>query len=276
MRTKRYKKLITLILVVVFLTVFCYWQNNGIEVTDYVYKTKKIGSSLDGFRIAHISDLHNKEFGKSNKRLLEILRKQKPNIIVITGDLVDRRRTDIAAALRFIKGASELAPIYYVTGNHEYALKQQELAELMLGMEEYHVRISDNKIYHLEQEKEGGFYLIGLCELNLSDGTLTKLCSNVSKDKLQILLAHEPQYIRNYEQSGVDLVLAGHTHGGQFRLPFLGGLVAPDQGMLPKYTSGAHSFHNTTIIISRGLGNSTVPLRLFNRPELVMVTLKKE
>ncbi len=272
----RFKRWSISILMVGFLIVFCMWQNNDIVITEYRYKTKKINETLDGFRIAQISDLHNKEFGRRSSRLLKSLSKTKPDIIVITGDLVDRRRTDMKAALEFIKGASQLAPIYYVTGNHEYSLESREWDTLMQGLERYQVRVLDNRIYHLEKDKEGSFYLVGLSEINLTDDTLKTLCSYADEDKLQVVLAHEPQYIHNYSQSEADIVLAGHAHGGQFRVPFLGGLVAPGQGLFPKYTSGVHRIGHTTLIISRGLGNSSVPLRLWNRPEIVIVTLIKE
>ncbi len=269
------KKWMIPILMVIFLFVFCIWQNNDIVVTDYIYRTKEIGRTLDGYKIAQISDLHNKEFGRRSSRLLKTLRKAKPDIIVITGDLVDRRRTDITSALQFIKGASELAPIYYVTGNHEYSLQHREWDSLMQGLEGYQVRVSDNRVFHLEKDKEGGFFLLGLSEMNLADRTLGALCSYTDNDKLQIVLAHKPQYIDSYSRSEADLVLAGHAHGGQFRIPFLGGLIAPDQGLFPKYTSGIHRIRQTTLIISRGLGNSTIPLRIFNRPEVVTITLRK-
>ncbi len=275
MKDKRYKIWNMRILSAVILIIFCLWQNNDIVVSDYIYKTKEIGRALDGFRIIQISDLHNKEFGKKSSRLLKVLAKAKPDIIVITGDLVDRRRTDIKAALEFIKRASELAPIYYVTGNHEYSLDRWEWDSLMDGLMKYQVRLLDNRIVHLEKNRDGGFYLMGLSEGNQADDTLKTLCSHAEADKLQIVLTHEPQYIDSYRQSDADIIFAGHAHGGQFRLPILGGLIAPGQGIFPKYTSGAHRAGHTTLIISRGLGNSVVPIRLFNRPEVVTVTLRR-
>lgn len=272
---KKYKTLILVSTVVIFILVFCIWQNNDIVVTNYNYRTNQISEGLDGFKIAQISDLHNKEFGKKSKRLLKILEREDPNIIVITGDLIDSRRTDITVALEFIKGAAKLAPIYYVTGNHEYRLNQNNWDRLMQGMMKYQVRLLDNRIFLLEKEK-GGIYLIGLGANNLADTTLNTLCSYTDKDKLQIVLAHGPQYIDHYSQSEADLVLVGHVHGGQFRLPFIGGLIAPDQGIFPKYTAGAYKVKDTTMIVNRGMGNSIIPVRIFNRPEVVIVKLSKE
>lgn len=102
------------------------------------------------------------------------------------------------------------------------------------------------------------------------------MCANLDSSKPQIVLAHEPQYIDNYSKAGVDLVLSGHAHGGQIRLPFIGGLVAPDQGFFPKYTAGTYKENDIVMIVSRGLGNGIILIRVFNRLEIVMVTLRKE
>jgi predicted MPP superfamily phosphohydrolase len=266
------KKLVIMFIVIVFIIIFCIWQNNDIVVSNYEYKTEKISDNLDGYKIAQISDLHNKEFGKNQKRLLQILKGEDPNLIVITGDVVDSRHTDIDVALEFVKGAVDIAPVYYVTGNHEYWLINDDWNKLMQGLEQYGAIILDNEV--IEMGNVDRFYLIGLNDNNLSDDTLNNLCSNLDSDKLQIVLAHEPQYLNNYSEAEVDLVLSGHAHGGQIRLPFIGGLVAPDQGFFPKYTSGTFIESDTTMIVSRGLGNSIVPIRVFNRPEVVIVKLQ--
>jgi predicted MPP superfamily phosphohydrolase len=267
------KKLVIMFIVIVFIIIFCIWENNDIVVSNYDYKTEKISDDLDGYKIAQISDLHNKEFGKNQKRLLQILKDEDPNLIVITGDVVDSRHTDIDVALEFVKGAVDIAPVYYVTGNHEYWLINDDWDKLMQGLEQYGDIILDNEV--IEMGNVDRFYLIGLNDNNLSGDTLNKLCSDLDSDKLQIVLAHEPQYLNNYSEAEVDLVLSGHAHGGQFRLPFIGGLVAPDQGFFPKYTSGTFIENDTTMIVSRGLGNSIVPIRVFNRPEVVIVKLQR-
>jgi predicted MPP superfamily phosphohydrolase len=257
------------------ISIFCIWQNNDIIISEYVYETAKMSDAMEGFKIAQVSDLHNKVFGKDHKILLNKLKNEKPNIIVITGDLVDSKKTNVDAALEFVKGAIEIAPVYYVTGNHEFWLSSNDWDKLMQGMEQYGVVILDNKVSNIEFNNEFGFYLIGLSDSNLLDNTLKSLCSDIDSDRLQILLAHEPQNINHYSEAKVDLVLSGHAHGGQMRLPLIGGLVAPDQGLFPKYTSGTYIDKNTTMIVSRGLGNSIIPVRIFNRPEIVIITLHK-
>jgi len=273
MKKIKHKKYVILFIVVIVITIFCLWQNNDIVVSNYVYKTKKINADLGGYKIAQISDLHNKEFGKSQKRLLKILKEENPNLIVITGDIVDSSRTDIDVALEFVKGAVDIAPVYYVTGNHEHWLKADDWNVLMQGLKQCGATILDDEV--VEIGNNHSFYLIGLNDNTLSSNILNELCSNLASDKLQIMLAHEPQYINKYSEAEVNLVLSGHAHGGQIRLPFVGGLVAPKQGIFPKYTSGVYIENNTTMIVSRGLGNSIIPIRIFNRPEVVIVKLQR-
>lgn len=269
------KKIVILFIISVLIFIFCVWQNNDIVISNYIYKTEKISDALNGYKIAQISDLHNKEFGKNNKNLLGILEEEEPDIIVITGDVVDDSRTDIEAALEFVKGAVEIAPVYYVTGNQEYWLSRDDWDKLMQGMEERGVTLLDNETVSIEKENTESFYLIGLGDKSLSNNTLATLCADLDPQKLQILLAHEPQYIEKYSKAGVDLVFSGHAHGGQFRLPFIGGFFAPDQGFFPKYAAGTYLMNNTTMVVSRGLGNSRIPVRLFNRPDVVIVILQK-
>lgn len=276
MKKKRVRKIFALVFMGVFVLFFCIWQNNDIVISKYKYKTSLISDNLNGYKIAQISDLHNKKFGKNQKNILSLLVKVRPDIIVITGDIVDSRHTNINIALEFIKGAVEIAPVFYVTGNHEYWLSNNDRDKLMNGMEQYGVTLLDNKVINIENENSDGFYLIGLSDKNLSDNVLTTMCAHMESGILQIVLAHEPQYFNDYSKAGVDLVLSGHAHGGQIRLPFIGGLVAPNQGFFPKYTSGTYIGNNTTMIVSRGLGNSIIPVRVFNRPEIVIVTLQKE
>jgi predicted MPP superfamily phosphohydrolase len=272
MQNKKVKIMIGLLVVVLSIIIFCIWQNNDIVISKYAYENNKIGDKLEGFKIAQISDLHNKEFGSKNKRLLDKLRNEKPNMIVITGDIVDRNRTNIDIALEFVKGAVEIAPVFYISGNHEYSISYNDWNKLMQNMEAHGVILMDNKT--IEIGDDNGFYIVGLGEQNLTDGTLQTLTSDLNPDKLKILLAHEPQNLKLYSQAKVDLIFAGHAHGGQFRLPFVGGLIAPNQGFFPKYTAGTYREDQTTMVVSRGLGNSVIPVRIFNRPEIVIVTLR--
>lgn len=275
---KKIRAFFVYIAALVFLVLFVFWQNNGIVTTVINYSNPKISESLDGFTIVQISDLHNKSFGKNQTRLLKKIEKESPDIIVVTGDLIDSSRTNVLEAMVFIKGALKIAPVYYVSGNHEsWSGIYPELSKQLAGEG---VTILDDDEVQIKNTADI-IELIGLTDpafLQTSNAKevfkqkLKNLTEN-KEDSLTILLSHRPELLDVYADSHIDLVFTGHAHGGQFRLPFIGGLVAPDQGFFPKFTSGSYSLNDTTMIVSRGLGNSIIPLRLFNRPEIIVVTL---
>lgn len=291
---KRRKKLIISCIVLAGFLAFAWVQNNWLEVSEYTYESAEVPQAFVGYRIVQISDLHNASFGKENGRLLAKIRELEPDMVVLTGDLVDSSRTDLEVALDFAKKVAADYPTYYVTGNHEIWLEEEERQALLEGLEHAGVICLMDEVVEIERNGSK-ISLIGLSDESLNGLTLQRLLTEDvpggdfvtdsepeklkagegEESKLQILLAHEPQYIENYSKYGVDLVLSGHAHGGQFRMPFVGGgLVAPDQGFFPKYTEGIHAMAETTMIISRGLGNSVIPVRVFNRPEIVCVELK--
>lgn len=267
-----HKKILILILIIIILIPFCLYQNKHLVITTYTYESEKLGAELDGYRIVQISDLHNAEFGKENKKLLETIRSCSPDIIVITGDLVDSNHTNVERAVAFVEEAVKIAPVYYVTGNHEYWLDPSENEHMMQGILAAGAYDLDDEAVRIEKG-DSSFLLVGLDDQHLSDETLKNLLQE-QKNELSIVLAHEPQYLQNYANAEADLVLTGHAHGGQIRLPFVGGIVAPDQGFLPEYTSGKYNSTDTEMIVSRGLGNSIIPVRLFNYPEVVCVELR--
>lgn len=254
---------------------FGWWQNNGLTVSRYEYASEKVDRELDGFTIVQISDLHNHRFGPGQSRLMEAAAGLEPDLIVITGDIVDCHRTDLAPALELVRGLAALAPVYYVTGNHEWVLPSQVRGELLAGLEEAGAVVLENRTASI-RSGEGGFTLLGLSDENLTDGTLEGLMQDVPAGELTVLLAHEPQHWDRYAAAGADLVFSGHAHGGQVRLPLVGGLFAPGQGVLPELTEGVHTAGEAALAVSRGLGNSVFPLRLFNRPEVVALTLRVE
>lgn len=218
---------------------------------------------------------------KNHKQLLELLSESKPDIIVITGDFVDAGHTDIDVAFDFAKVAVNIAPVYYVTGNHEASLSQYD--ELKTGLEAIGVIVLEDEAIQLKHEKET-ITLIGLSDPNFTlKGDMfgeapamvsTKLNSLVDDESsYTILLSHRPELFESYAHCNIDLVLSGHAHGGQFRLPFIGGLIAPDQGIFPKYDAGLFTNGSTNMIVSRGLGNSIIPIRFNNRPEVIVIEL---
>lgn len=277
------RKKILIPLFVLFLIAFAFYQNNAIEKTYLTYKSNAIPQGFNDYRIIHISDLHNKAFGERQERLLKKIREESPDIIVITGDLIDRRKFDLPVALDFIKGAVEISPVYYVPGNHE--AWSGEYAMIRKALKALDVKVLDDtkeKIYHLGDSievlglKDPDFQSSSYIEGNKID-SFNQALKALSKGKeFKVLLSHRPELFDFYVHEEIDLVFSGHAHGGQLRLPIIGGVVAPDQGFFPKYTSALYKKGQTTMVVSRGLGNSIIPLRVFNRPELVVLILSKK
>lgn len=277
---KKYIKSAIVLLIVIALLLFCNFQNKHLETTHYTYEAEQLGVDLDGYRIVQISDLHNAKFGKNNQKLVDRIRECEPDMIVLTGDLVDSNHTNVDRAVQFVDEIVKICPVYYVTGNHEYWLDTSEYEKLMDGLASVGVIILDDQVVEISMG-DAKFRLVGLDDKSLADGTLGTLLNNAQnvahedseKKEFTVVLAHEPQYLARYAGTCVDLVLSGHAHGGQFRLPFVGGIVAPDQGFLPEYTAGEYYMNGTEMIVSRGLGNSVIPVRLLNYPEIVCVEL---
>ncbi|MBR6801241.1 MAG: metallophosphoesterase [Eubacteriaceae bacterium] len=271
------------IIVIIFLTltIWAVWANKAIEINYHEVISPLIPDAFEGFKIAHLSDLHNESFGEDNEKLIDVLRENSPDIIVITGDIIDSRRTNMDVAENFVSEAVKIAPVYYVNGNHEARIS---------GYDDFEKRLISCGVAVLNNEsiflKKGddSINLIGLRDPSFdrgeyiedTEGKLTDRLENLKKEGYNILLSHRPEYFEVYVKSGIDLVFTGHAHGGQFRLPFIGGLYAPGQGIFPKYTSGMHTSENTSMLVSRGLGNSIIPIRINNRPEVIFVMLKSE
>jgi len=245
-------------------------QGNGpLGVTEYSVEAPDLPEEFRGFRIAQISDLHNEEFGKDNGELINMLSGCKPDIIVITGDLVDSRRTDIHIALTFAEQAVQIAPVYYVTGNHEARIVRYDA--LKAGLEERGVTVlTDESV--LIPRGDAQIIMMGLAE---SEEPPAERLARMREESegYRVLLSHRPELFDLYAGENIDLVFTGHAHGGQFRIPGIGGLFAPGQGFFPKYDSGMFSENGTTMVVSRGLGNSLFPLRIYNPPEIVLVNL---
>ena len=280
MKPKKKWILTLLLLILIILIGWTLWGNTALEVNEYEIMSDRIPQGFDGFRIAQVSDLHNAEFGEGNEKLIELLSQTEPDIIVITGDLIDSRHTDIEIALEFARQAIKISPVYYISGNHEARVAEYE--NLKMGLVEAGVIVLENEKVILEHEEES-ITLIGLYDpsfnedylfgdaASVTNGALSELQNE--SDGYTILLSHRPELFDTYVDAGVDLVFSGHAHGGQFRLPFIGGLVAPNQGFFPRYDEGQFSGENTTMIVSRGVGNSIIPIRFNNRPEIVIVEL---
>lgn len=269
------KKLVILVILLALFLPFCWYENHHLVTTFYEYKNSKVPAGFDGYRIVQISDFHNSRFGKDNSKLLGKIRGINPDIIVITGDIVDLNHTNIDVAVDFAKEAAKIADVYYVTGNHEYWLGETEFQKLIHGLCDAGVNTMANTESAISNGNDN-IVIIGVDDNYLSGTILKEMVQSQPEDVLTITLAHEPQYFEKYASAGTDIVFSGHAHGGQFILPFVGAVYAPDQGLFPKLTQGCHEKDGTTMYVSRGLGNSVFPLRLFNDPEIVCVDLLRE
>ena len=256
--------------------VWTLWSNTALEVTEYVISSSKIPEDFSDFRIAHISDFHNADYWDRSGDLIRLLKESNPDIIVITGDMIDSRNTDIPKALTLAAEAVSIAPTYYVTGNHESRIS--DLHVLLEGLQNLGVMVLDNKTVPL-QHGDAVICLMGTEDPTLYaygnvEHAVAKVIDGMKQESYTILLAHRPELFPVYAECGIDLTLAGHVHGGQARLPLIGGLVGPNQGFFPKYDAGHFCIDDSEMVLSRGIGNSVVPVRFNNRPQIPLIILQ--
>lgn len=279
---KKIKLKSLLLILLIFIFTLILYNNKRIEITYVEYINDKLPKSFDNFSICQVSDLHNAEFGKNQHLLIEKINNLKPDIVVITGDIIDRNKYNLKNVMNFIDGIKDIAPIYYVPGNHEAGIKNYE--DIKNKLINNGVYVLDNTYDTITINNES-IKILGVIDPNFYPRDLPNEISNVidtimfnlENDKnFKILLSHRPELFETYAKKNIDLVLTGHAHGGQIRIPFLGGIIAPNQGLFPKYDSGLFKKNNTTMYVSRGMGNSIIPLRINNNPELVHIILKQK
>lgn len=283
------KKILIIVLLIgtVLLVSWIVWDNQRIVVTSFEVESEHLPDEFNNFRIVQVSDLHNDEFGKDNEELLALIKEIKPDIIAITGDLLDSRRTSVEKALNFVAQAALIAPCYYATGNHESRI-DKEFGQLEEAMLEVGVHVLRNEKMVLEKEGEQ-ITIVGIDdprfvtdtdkaeEMKLVIGEkLEGVLRDVSTEEFVLLLSHRPELFDMYCEQKVDVVLTGHVHGGQVRIPYIGGIIGPGQGILPDYDAGLYESGDTKMILSRGLGQSIIPFRVNNPPELVVVKLQSK
>lgn len=250
-----------------------WWQQNGLSS-----ETIAVPSAPDGFagyRIAVISDLHGKEFGEDNQRLIDYVRDLEPDLIAVTGDLI-HDPAQMTMVKSVAKGLASIAPSYYVTGNHEWAAKVVPQLEELL--EECGIHVLSNEYVMLT---EGGdqIALVGAEDSNgyadqITVGELADQVRREQGDVYTILLSHRNNHYEQYQEARVDLTLSGHAHGGLIRLPGTDGLIGPKRELWPQYTAGLYDLSYGQMVVSRGLGNQFPCFRLFNRPDVPLVVLE--
>lgn len=256
------------------------WQCWGLQMTQAEVVLDGLPEGFDGLRIVHISDLHGHEYGEGSAELLRRVREQEPALIVITGDLVDQE-SQLRMIPTLARGLAAIAPVYYVTGNHEWSLGTEKVKALKSLLRQCGVTALSNQ-YELLERNGARIMLAGVEDPNGYADQITpeELYARIRKDApglFTLLLAHRNDRFGQYAAAGYDFVMSGHGHGGIIRLPLVGGLVGTNRTFLPRWTSGVYTLGDSTLFVSRGLGNNTVPFqgfRLFNRPELAVVTLK--
>lgn len=273
-----------LLLVIALFFVRLYIDANVIQISRYTVESNKIPESFDGYKIIHISDLHSKEFGENSENLLKKIEQENPDIVVLTGDMVTASDKDYTVFFTLVNKLTLSYDVYFIPGNHEQALSDKRKNEIKTYLEEHGVVVLNNEMVPLMKNSQN-VNLYGLWYSNkyysendeyvLTEKYITELIGNADYEQYNILLTHNPRYFETYASWGADLILSGHIHGGMVRFPFIGAIFSPDEKFFPKYDAGLYQNDSEkSIIVSRGLGRGSTGFRLFNRPELVVITLQ--
>lgn len=271
-------------LIIVLSTVFLLIGNFYVDVQQIHIFNDKIPESFHNYLIAHVSDYHNRTSSVVDKQILDSLKEEQPDIIVITGDHIDSKNPNVDVALEFTRKLCEIAPVYYVTGNHEsnvWRSDESEFNRLIDGLSDMGVTLLRNSSVKIQNDAGDYFYLHGIEDPYFYGGyeqdfqRTEILCNdlNIKDEELNVLLAHHPETLSVYQKYNFDLVFSGHAHGGQ--ITFFGkAIMAPDQVTFPPYTEGLYKMVDTQLVLSRGIGYSMFPLRAFCNPHLIYAEFK--
>lgn len=278
-RKSRHIGLIILLFLILLVSFLLYDSNTRIVTDAYPVYYNNLPASFDGYRIAQLSDIHAAEFGGENSKLIDAVVGAHPNIIVITGDLITY--SDPAEKIQtiiepLIQALVITAPVYYVTGNHEW--DSDSLGDLLKMLKDNGVTVLQNNYVRLSVG-ESSIVLAGVDDPNgpadmISPETLVSNIRSAEGDPFIVLLEHRNTFLKRFSDLDIELVLCGHAHGGIIRLPFIGGLFGPSRELLPKYTSGVYTQDGTNMLVSRGIGNATGVPRFLNNPQVPVVILR--
>ena len=260
----------------VILTILLVDSQSRITVSQYTLESEILPENFDGYCIVHLSDLHGREFGPGNRRLLTLTAALQPDLIAVTGDLADGEK-EIPTMLVLMEQLAALAPCCYVTGNHEWAL--DDVPAWKVQLRDRGVTVLDNR-WQVAVHSGDAIVIGGVDDPNGPADMITpeKLVSRVRAEYPRaffLLLGHRNYWPEEYPALEADLILCGHGHGGLIRLPGLGGVFGTNRDLFPSCTEGMHPMENGCTVVSRGLGNSPGTIRLFNNPEIVVINLKK-
>lgn len=276
---RRLPRILLTVLALAAAVLFVYWGNTALQICRFDPVLSALPEGFDGCRIVVLSDLHGAEFGEDNQALFSSVAAESPELIFFLGDLVDEYRTlpaDYAETVA--EGLSAIAPTYYITGNHEWAAA--DVPNLKRRLSEHGVTVLDNKFLTLERNGDR-IVLAGIDDPNgyadqKSPAQVAREVYAAWGDPFWLLLAHRnDRFLGEYSLLGADLVLSGHGHGGVIRLPFTDGLLSTNRTFFPSYTAGLYRENGSVLFATRGLGNVGRIFRLFNRPEIAVVTLRK-
>ncbi len=247
--------------------------------TEYELSYDNLPAAFDGFRIVQLSDLHMREYGEDNSRLIEKVSELQPDIIVLTGDFADKLHGNLGSQSQVLaptfQGLAEIAPCYFVSGNHEWA--SGDIENLRTVLKDCGIKYLHNEFVLLERDGDS-IILAGVEDPNgpadmLRPEELVDIINDNYPDKLSILLAHRNDYLKRYSDIDVDIIISGHAHGGIVRLPLLGGVLGTEGDFFPKYDSGLYNEGGFDMVLSRGLGDSIPLVRFLNNPEIVSIVL---
>ena len=257
-------------------------QNKKLKVRKTTLKFDKLPQAFNNYKIAQVSDIHCDRVGHSDLSFIKKIKDFNPDIIVITGDVLDSYNNDMDIAYNILSQLAIIAPCYFVSGNHELRLPE-EYEQLINIMKKLNITYMNNSNLLITKNNES-INLVGVEDYNFfkNEDNLNHRANFIktleelySPNHFNILLSHRPEKFPIYADLKYELIFSGHAHGGQWRVPFVGGIFSPSQGFFPKYTNGNYVLEDSTIIVSQGLGNSSFPIRINNRIELVLATLKK-
>ena len=274
---RRRKTAVLLVLTALLAAGFLLWGNCSLQTTETALVSPALPPAFDGLRIVELADLHGRVFGRGSRRLLAAVRRAEPDLICIDGDLFDEH-TDLAMLPPLLRGLCAIAPVYYVTGNHEWRVPG--LRGILAQMRACGVTVLQDDWRVLRRGEDalivaGTDDPCGPAERKTPAELIADIRAEAGEAALLLLLAHRNDQLPQWSALGVQAVLAGHCHGGVVRLPFVGGLFGTDRRLFPAWDAGLYRQGETALYVSRGLGYTNVHFRLFNRPEVAVIVLRR-
>lgn len=274
---RRRKTAVLLVLTALLAAGFLLWGNCSLQTTETALVSPALPPAFDGLRIVELADLHGRVFGRGSRRLLAAVRRAEPDLICIDGDLFDEH-TDLAMLPPLLRGLCAIAPVYYVTGNHEWRVPG--LRGILAQMRACGVTVLQDDWRVLRRGEDalivaGTDDPCGPAERKTPAELIADIRAEAGEAAFLLLLAHRNDQLPQWSALGVQVVLAGHCHGGVVRLPFVGGLFGTDRRLFPAWDAGLYRQGETALYVSRGLGYTNVHFRLFNRPEVAVIVLRR-